>query len=415
MKRKEMKNKKRNKKILLLLVLLLSVSVGFALLSTTLKINGTASVKGNTWDIRWDDESVNVTTGSVQAEEPVVSGTNDDTVSFEANLQLPGDFYEFTVDAINQGTVDGIITDIETTIKDNVQSSEHYGEEVALPSYIHFSVTYADGVAVEEGHRLAKRVDASTPTRQAYKVRLEYDANSEEIPESDLAYLIEYKVTYGQASKDVYKYKTRQVDNTITAGDEICVGTECFYVISTNANDTVLLSKYNLSGSDYRQTDSTIGNNGHPFAPGSNQYTNRYYAYYRFENSDTDYSYWEGKVGPGLDYEGSYSGPDYPEVYDSHSVIYDVTEKYKNDMIKQGLPVTSARQLTYSEATAICGGTDCSSNTMINKSQHFYLNTAQSDHAVWTVYTSGSIGYWTNGSGGVGVRPVLVIPTSFLS
>ena len=407
MKRKEMKNKKRNKKILLLLVLLLSVSVGFALLSTTLKINGTASVKGNTWDIRWDDQSVAVTQGSVATEDdPEVSGTNDDTVSFEANLQLPGDFYEFTVDAINQGTVDGVITDIETTIKDNVQSSEHYGEEVALPSYIHFSVTYVDGVAVEEGHRLAKRVDAQTPTRQAYKVRIEYDALSEVIPESDLAYLIEYKVTYGQGSKDVYKYKTRQVDNAITAGDEICVGTECFNVVSTNATTTVLLSKYNLSNKDYRQTSNTQGSSAvNP--------SERYYAYSAFENSGT--SYWDGKVGPGLDYEGSYSDPDYPEVYDSHSLIYNVTEKYKNDMIKQGLPATSARQLTYLEAKTICGGTDCSSNTMINKSQDFYLNTAQSDSSMWIVYSSGSINYWNNGSGGVGIRPVLEIPTSFLS
>ena len=45
-----MKNRKKNR-ILLLLILLLAVTIGFALLSTTLKINGISGIKKNTWDI----------------------------------------------------------------------------------------------------------------------------------------------------------------------------------------------------------------------------------------------------------------------------------------------------------------------------------------------------------------------------
>ena len=59
-----MKNKKQ-RKIFLYLLVILGITVGFALLSTTLKINGTASIKSNTWDIHWDNTTIDVAKGSV--------------------------------------------------------------------------------------------------------------------------------------------------------------------------------------------------------------------------------------------------------------------------------------------------------------------------------------------------------------
>ena len=386
-----MKSKKK-KKLLLLLVLLLGLTVGFALLSTTLKINGTAGVKGNTWDVRWDDESVDVAQGSVSAEDPEVEGTNDDTVTFSVNLELPGDYYEFTVDAVNKGTIDAIITDIRTTIKDADSTSQTYNQEVSLPSYIHFTVTYGDGVPVEVGHRLAKRVDATHPTAQTYKVRVEYDPLAEVTPESDLAYKIEYEVDYGQASKKLYTYKTRQVDNAITAGDEICVGDECFNVLSSDSTTTVLLAENNLNTTTNRQATT-------------NASTSAFY-------TTTGDSYWKNKVG--TDYPGSYADPSYPTVYDSNSDIYAITQKYANSLVKQGLPVSASRQLSYTEVKALCSGLDCSSNNMITTGQAFYLGEAYDDSNVWSVTTAGAVSSLTI-AGPAGVRPVVSIPTSFLS
>ena len=67
-----MKNKKQ-RKIFLYLLVILGITVGFALLSTTLYINGTAGIKANTWDIHWDQESIQVTENSVVAETPTVT------------------------------------------------------------------------------------------------------------------------------------------------------------------------------------------------------------------------------------------------------------------------------------------------------------------------------------------------------
>ena len=187
--------KKKTRKLLLLLVLVIAISVGFALLSTTLFINGTSTIKGNKWDIRWDSDSVAVTEGSVTAPDPTVT-ENDTKVSFEVELELPGDYYEFTIDAINAGTIDGMISDIVTTVKDGT------GETATLPEYIHFSVTYADGNPIAKNHLLAKRVDAQTPTRETYKVRLEYDEEETTVPANDLTYTVTYDVTYDQANEN---------------------------------------------------------------------------------------------------------------------------------------------------------------------------------------------------------------------
>lgn len=45
-----MRNKKQ-RKVFLYLLIILGISVGFALLSTTLNINGIAGIKSNTWNI----------------------------------------------------------------------------------------------------------------------------------------------------------------------------------------------------------------------------------------------------------------------------------------------------------------------------------------------------------------------------
>ena len=56
-----MRNKK-SKKYLWLLLLLLAVSIGYAAISTTLKITGSATVTKQTWNVYWDTPVV--TTGS---------------------------------------------------------------------------------------------------------------------------------------------------------------------------------------------------------------------------------------------------------------------------------------------------------------------------------------------------------------
>lgn len=47
--------------------------------------------------------------------------------------------------------------------------------------------------------------------------------------------------------KDKISYKATSATNTIDLGDEICLDTECFYVLDSNSSTTSMLSKYNLA------------------------------------------------------------------------------------------------------------------------------------------------------------------------
>ena len=54
-----MRRRRKTNKIYALILILLVVSLGFATLSTTLKINGTAGIKSSQWDIHWENVQPN--------------------------------------------------------------------------------------------------------------------------------------------------------------------------------------------------------------------------------------------------------------------------------------------------------------------------------------------------------------------
>jgi len=185
------KNRKRNK-YLLLLILLLGISLGYALISTTLKITGTANVLKQTWNVYWDTPVV--TEGSVSTTVPTRTNDEGDPANtklvWTVDLALPGDYYEFTVDAVNEGTIDAMITGINNTVTPT------------LPEYIKYDVTYADGVEPAINHLLAKN------TTEKYKVRVYYDEalatgdTINAIPTGGNSYTFTFNVTYGQATSD---------------------------------------------------------------------------------------------------------------------------------------------------------------------------------------------------------------------
>lgn len=160
------KNRKKNK-VLMLLVLLMAVTLGYALLSTTLKINGTAGIKKNTWSIHWDPTSYQQSLGgNATANTPAYSNENTN-ITYGVNLELPGDYYEFTIDAVNDGTIAGAIDEIEHTVSYTIGGQEYD----TLPEYILYTMEYADqpGVAPAKGDIL------SPGAKQKYKIRIEYD------------------------------------------------------------------------------------------------------------------------------------------------------------------------------------------------------------------------------------------------
>ncbi len=105
--------KKRNIIIGSLCCLLVFMGIGYAILSQTLNISGTANMQGN-WSVKITNMKLLEANKTGRAEN--VSNTfTDTTASFEANLWMPGDSIEYEVTVENQGNIDAVLKDIIQT------------------------------------------------------------------------------------------------------------------------------------------------------------------------------------------------------------------------------------------------------------------------------------------------------------
>ena len=185
-----MKKNKRKLNYLLVIILLLLVSVGYAILSTNLNIVGAGTINNPTWDIHW--ENVSVKTGSVSATTPTID-TNKTTVNYSVTFTIPGEYYEFTVDAVNAGTIDGMVSVVLNKLN-NV-------EITTLPNYLEYWVTYDDGANIAPNHLLAAN------SSEKYKVHVGYkkDINVSDIPATPQTLNLTFSVTYVQSDNNAVK------------------------------------------------------------------------------------------------------------------------------------------------------------------------------------------------------------------
>ena len=184
-----MKNKKKNT-IMFLIILILGLTIGFAILTQTLKIDGTGLVKGNSWDIHWANPEV--IDGSASDVIPTLSNSNT-LATYEIDLYNPGDYYEFTIDAVNAGTLDAEILKLDNNF---YNSSD---EEIDLPNYLKSTITNIDGTSIEKGQRL------NSQESKKYKVRVDYrdDVDSSELPSTDETITGKISIEYIQADVKV--------------------------------------------------------------------------------------------------------------------------------------------------------------------------------------------------------------------
>ena len=127
--------RKRDKinKIFALVLILLGITIGYAALSTTLKINGTTNIGKNTWDVYWDNlGNISKSSSTTVVKGAQIDEHDDEKIDFEIKLNEPGDYYEFQVDAVNNGTLDAMTSLVSTIINSD--------ENASLPPYIIYTI-----------------------------------------------------------------------------------------------------------------------------------------------------------------------------------------------------------------------------------------------------------------------------------
>ena len=171
-----------SKWIVVVMILLFGMGIGYASLSQTLEIDGTSDIDRASWNVHF--ENVQVTTGSVTAATPTI--TDNTSVSFSASLENPGDFYEFTIDLVNSGTLNAKLDDIEVL---PVLTSEQ-------ANYFQYSVTYSDETAIQKYDALDAGTKETILVRFKY---LELDDTSL-YPEEDMDFDFSVSMSYIQGN-----------------------------------------------------------------------------------------------------------------------------------------------------------------------------------------------------------------------
>jgi len=105
------KMKKRNAIILIVALLIVGIAVGYAALSQTLTINGTANITTD-WDVEITGITAaagNAATGATDAAAPTFTA---DSATFNVNLAYPGATATYTVDIENKGNINAVLESI---------------------------------------------------------------------------------------------------------------------------------------------------------------------------------------------------------------------------------------------------------------------------------------------------------------
>ena len=206
-------NREREMKTLVIAALVISVvaiGVGFAAFSTTLQINGTATVNtdGKTWNVFFEKiEKTGLSSTGVDSSTPTITNgtvgenaTNAAISTITAAFTAPGQKLQYKVTVKNAGTYDAKLTaaDLVTTLTAAGTGESAETDAANVKKHSTFTFTKADGSAVNVGTDTI-----AAGQSQEYLYTLEYAdfTNASELPKGQVTLTVpQITLTFSQAS-----------------------------------------------------------------------------------------------------------------------------------------------------------------------------------------------------------------------
>ena len=375
----------------LVLVCVFTLTVAYSALSAVLTIQGSAQVTSANWDIYLNNPKVK--NGSATTNLPIIKTSS--SLEFETTLNMPGDYYEFTVDVVNAGDIDAMI--------ENVVKTPDLTTEQA--KFLKYEITYQNGESITTKQLLAK--DTTMPI----KVRIEYrkDLVASDLPTGqvvlDLSLSLEYIQSDGSGSS-VPNSGVQVVSangNINDIGTIVSIGNQQFYTIGTEGDNVKLLSMFNLYvGGEYNSSWTAYGDE----ATGKQDSTMLGWI--------SDQSIRKGTTTFSNDTQKGTNYSDY-----IGSVVEGYVNNYKTILEEDyGVDVVEARLITKDELTGVDIGCSADNCSCINEpgfiySTSYWSLSAYNARDVWFVDSDGDFGCkFCDDARYFGVRPVIVISKS---
>ena len=225
-----MRKNKKNLIYSILLLILLSIGIGYAYLTSNLSITGSTKVTGNTWDIHFANLVVNP--DSVSAITPAsIDSTNNTSINYAITLDKPGDFYEFTVDIVNAGSIPGKIN----LVTINGITSE-------VEDIIDYSITYSNNKLVQVNDIL------NANSSKNIKVRIYFieDITSEDLLDTEANLNLTLSITYIQSNESEF-------DTNLLIQQLKTENSSCFTKYTREVTDEVGVTKTNAENVYYNR------------------------------------------------------------------------------------------------------------------------------------------------------------------
>ena len=208
-------NKEREMKTLVIAALVISVvaiGVGFAAFSTTLQINGTATVNtaGKTWNVLFTGvEKTNVSTEGIEAAVPTISNgtagentTNAAIGTITAAFTAPNQKLQYKITVTNSGSYDAKLTAASIPTLDTITvtgtGAAAETDATNVKNHLKFSFTKADRSAVTAG---TDTLAAGATQDYLYTIEYEDLTDASELPKAQVSISIpQTTLTFSQAS-----------------------------------------------------------------------------------------------------------------------------------------------------------------------------------------------------------------------
>lgn len=206
---------KRNQRFMTMVALLSvalvgTIGVAVAAFTQNLEVRGTATVKGTSWNIHFenlkDAQIVSSLNTAKEITKPTIDATNTTISDYKVELKNDSDAITYTFDVKNDGDINAKITGIVMNTGSSLQcqstggtASDQTARNSKTCANLNYTLAYADGTAVQLGDKLP----AGTP--KTMKLTLEYKAKGvngtgvEYYPDDDVDVSgLGVTITYGQ-------------------------------------------------------------------------------------------------------------------------------------------------------------------------------------------------------------------------
>lgn len=174
---------KKNKNIFIIILLIIVISIGYSYLTTNLPILSSVTLFQNTWDIHF--ENIKMINNSTSSSEPIL--TDYTTVNFSPNLDIPGDEYSFSINIVNNGSIDAMVSEV---IKSTLTDSEE--------KFVDYVVTYIDDKEINKNDKIESGSILPIKVKVGYKK----DLMVTDIPSTDQNLSFNLSIDFVQADRD---------------------------------------------------------------------------------------------------------------------------------------------------------------------------------------------------------------------